>query len=413
MLKINSKAAHPVSRVIFQRLTLIVRFVLLGLFVLSILGCQTAESPSEVSQEPTAISQTNLTNPPENTITPKPPATSEPLPTATLEATATNTPNKIEIALSATPPPAPTPCPLPDVAAALDYYTTQESYQMQITLRFGDSSAQPTYVIDLWHLPHLNQYEILTTQHVGTTAGDQDIVVHDYVVGNTVYRSTDGGIWEAFGGPAASDEVIGLWIANSFAALLQGPLPAPDAGNDCGLNGRYEFSNIDITNSEIYTAVHQSIIETIDTVNFGLRIHPENGALRYASLNFNPYTDTWLQLDIMYIEQEQPLTFDLPENLPEPNFMYEMPLPQDNELVLEGSDFLVYGTNLNLDDATDFYVSALSDSGWTIQSTNIEDAKVEFFLEKDDAVLVLFIQNRLPGLFPRESEGNYILFVVP
>ena len=82
MLKINSKAAHPVSKVIFQRLALIVRFVLLGLFVLLILGCQTAESPAEISQEPTATSQTILTNPPEDSITPKPTATSEPLPTA-------------------------------------------------------------------------------------------------------------------------------------------------------------------------------------------------------------------------------------------------------------------------------------------------------------------------------------------
>ncbi|MCA9901314.1 MAG: hypothetical protein KC433_24175 [Anaerolineales bacterium] len=413
MLKINSKAAHPVSKVIFQRLALIVRFVLLGLFVLLILGCQTAESPAEISQEPTATSQTILTNPPEDSITPKPTATSEPLPTATLEATATNTPNKIEIALSATPPPAPTPCPLPDVAAAFDYYATQEGYQMQVTLRFGDSSAQPTYVIDLWHLPHLDQYEIFTTQHVGTTAGDQEVIVHDYVVGNTVYRNTDEGVWEAFGGPAAHDEVMGLWIVNAFAALLNSPLPPPDAGPGCGLNGRYEFSNIDITSSEIYTAVHQSMIETIDNVNFGLGIHSESGALRYASLDFNPYTNTWLQLDLMFIEQDEPPTFELPENLPEPSFMYELPLPQESALVLEGSDFLVHATNLSLDDATDFYVTALNDFGWTIQNTNIEDEKVEFFLEKDDAVLVLFIQNRLPGLFPRASEGNYIFFIIP
>ena len=410
MPKTNPAAVRYAVKPKFRLAALSIQFVLLGLFILLILGCQTAESTTEISQQPTAT-QPISTTPAENTATPSPTATAAPLPTATLEPTATI--NKMEIALSATPLPSPTACPLPDVAAALDHYAAQESYKMQITLRFGDSSTPPTYIIDLFHMPGLDQYEVWTTQHVDTIAGEQDVVIHDFVMADIVYRSSNDEAWEAFRGPLAHEEVTGVWLLKAFTALLQSPLPAPDAGQGCGLNGRYEFSDIDITSSEIYTAVNLAIIDTIDIVNFSLGIDPTNGALQFASVDFNPYTETWLQLDLFFIEQEEPITIELPENLPEPSFIYEVPLPQDGELALEGSDFLVYATNLSLDDAIDFYVSELKEFGWTIQSTNIEDEKVEFFLENDEAVLVLLLQNRLPGLFQRETEEHYIFFIVP
>ena len=191
--------------------------------------------------------------------------------------------------------------------------------------------------------------EILSTSTTvfpdGDTGNGESYDIHQLLIGDYLYEQSKDGEWIAYRGIEVKNLIVGLSILQTIADVVQGSLPAANAGSHCGYRGQYDFTGIEIPSHEWLTTLAENTGFVADSasLNFTIsQIPSEPLHIVNAFLDISSKDDQTIQINLGISQDDNLVASEMLLSLsgekPDPTFQLGVPIVEEAEIGLEGKD---------------------------------------------------------------------------